>query len=240
MSDISVYPSTTQQRILVVDDDPQVRRLVELRLDSAGFEVLSAASAQEALDLVARHGLPHLAIVDIMMPGISGFEFCEALKQLGDVPVIMLTAVNEEEAIVRSIERCAEDYVTKPFRPRELVARVQRVLRRIGDFSYTLGPLIQVDDRLTVDFVHRQVIVSGREVALTPTETKLLYILMCNAGRAVTVDFLLRRLWPLEEASAEALRVHVHRLREKIEDDSNQPRYIATERGLGYRFEAEH
>lgn len=231
------HPAIGQQRILLVDDDPGIRRLVKLELEHAGLEVFTAASGQEALRVVARHGLPHLAIVDILMPGMDGIEFCEALRQLGDVPVIMLTAVSEEQTVVRAIERCAEDYITKPFRPRELLARVQRVLRRIGDFAYALDSPIQVDERLSVDFAHRQVIVNGRAVALTPTEARLLHILMRNAGQTVTNEFLLSRLWPLEEVFVDTLRVHVRRLREKIEADPNRPTYIVTERGLGYRFE---
>ena len=226
------------QRILVVDDDPEVVRLVGLRLDQAGYEVLTATSGQHALDVVQRHGLPHLAIVDIRMPGIDGFEFCRLVQQYCDLPIIFLTAVDEEETVIQGIERYAEDYVTKPFRARELVARVQRVLRRIGDFTYTLAPLTQIDEDLAIDFVHQQAVVRGQDVALTPTETKLLYILMRNAGRIVTTDFLLRRLWPLEEVFEDALRVHVHRLRQKIEPVPGQPRYVLTERGVGYKFPA--
>jgi DNA-binding response OmpR family regulator len=113
---------------------------------------------------------------------------------------------------------------------------VQRVLRRVGDFAYTLDPVTQVDEHLAVDFAHRQAIVDGQPVPLTPTETKLLHILMHNAGRAVTTDFLLRRLWPLEEVFEDTLRVHVHRLRRKIEPTLAQPCYIVTERGIGYSF----
>ncbi|MCW5852734.1 MAG: response regulator transcription factor [Anaerolineae bacterium] len=224
------------QRILVLDDDPEVVRLVSLRLDQAGYEVLTASSGQQALDVIQRHGLPHLAIVDIRMPGMDGFEFSRLVQQYSDLPIIFLTAVDEEETVIQGIERYAEDYVTKPFRARELVARVQRVLRRIGDFAYTLAPLTQIDDDLGIDFVHQQAVVGGQEVALTPTETKLLYILMRNAGRIVTTDFLLRRLWPLEEVFEDALRVHVHRLRHKIEPVPSQPRYVLTERGVGYKF----
>jgi len=148
--------------------------------------------------------------------------------------------VDEEETIVQSIEQYAEDYTLKPFSPRELTARVQRVLRRIGDFAYTLAPVTQVDDRLGVDFAHQQAIVEGQAVDLTPIETKLLYILMRNAGRTVTSDFLRRRLWPLEQVFENTLRVHVRRLRQKIEVDPGQPRYITTDRGLGYRFEPKH
>jgi DNA-binding response OmpR family regulator len=222
----------------VVDDDPAIVRLVRDKLDRAGFEVWTAANGQEAVDVIAQRGLPHLAVVDVMMPGMDGFEFCQRTQRFADLPVIMLTAVDEEETVIQGIEHYAEDYVTKPFSPRELVARVQRVLRRIGDFAYALDAVTRVDDHLAVDFAHQQAIVDGDAVSLTPTETKLLFILMRNAGRTVTTDFLLRRLWPLEEVYEDVLRVHVHRLRQKIEPVSSQPRYLVTERGLGYRFAA--
>ena len=223
-------------RILVVDDDPALLRMVRDKLDTEGFFVLSAASGQEALQMIERHGLPHLAIVDLMMPEMDGYEFCRTIQQYSDLPVIMLTAIDQEEIVIQGLEHYAEDYVTKPFSPRELVARVRRILRRIGDFAYTLERLIPVDDRLNVDFVRQQVIIDERPVALTPIETKLLYILMRNAGRITTNDFLLRRLWPLEEVFEDTLRVHVHRLRHKIEANPSRPRYIITERGKGYTF----
>jgi DNA-binding response OmpR family regulator len=232
------HATATFQRILVVDDDPAILRLVSDKLDRAGFEVFTAASGQEGLDVIGRHGLPHLAVVDINMPGMDGFQFCQAVQQFSDLPIILLTAVDDEDMVVQGIEQFAEDYVTKPFSPRELVARVQRVLRRIGDFAYTLDPLTRVDERLLVDFAHQQVSVEQGPVALTPTETKLLYILMRNAGRTVTADFMLRRLWPWGDVFEDTLRVHVHRLRHKIENDPARPRYILTERGLGYRFKA--
>ena len=224
------------QRILVVDDDPAILRLVGVKLDNAGFTVLTASCGQHALDVIAKRGLPHLAIVDIHMPGMDGFGFCRAVQAFADLPIILLTAVDEEETIIRGIEHYAEDYVTKPFSPRELVARVQRVLRRIDDFGYTVEPVAQVDDRLAVDFANQKARVDGQWISLTPTETKILYILMRNAGRTLTGDFLLRRLWPLEEVYADALRVHVHRLRQKIEPVPSKPHYVVTDRGLGYRF----
>jgi DNA-binding response OmpR family regulator len=226
------------ERILVVDDDPKIRQLVDLRLTPAGYEVFTAASGEEALEVISRQGLPHLAVVDLIMPGMTGFEFCEAVQRFSDLPVILLTAMGEEDTVVEGIERFAEDYIVKPFSPRELLARVERVLRRIGDFAYTLEPVMQVDERLSVDIAHQRAQVAGQEVDLTPTETKLLYILMRNADRTVTTDFLLRRLWPLEEVFEDTLRVHVHRLRQKIEVDPSKPCYIVTERGLGYRFGA--
>jgi DNA-binding response OmpR family regulator len=225
-------------RILVVDDDPKIRQLVDLRLTPAGYEVLTAASGEEALGVIERQGLPHLAIVDIVMPGMNGFEFCEVVQRFSDLPVILLTAMGEEDTVVEGIERFAEDYIVKPFSPRELLARVQRVLRRIGDFAYTLEPVIRVDARLSVDIPHQKALVADDMIDLTPTETKLLYILMRNASHVVTTDFLLRRLWPLEEVFEDTLRVHVHRLRQKIEEDPGAPCYIITERGLGYRFGA--
>lgn len=226
----------TTQRILVVDDDPSILRLVKDKLEGAGYEVFTASSGQQALDLIGWRGMPHLAIVDINMPGMNGLQFCDAVQQFSDLPVIMLSAIDEEETIIQSISRYAEDYVTKPFSPRELLARVQRVLRRIGDFAYTIDGVTTVDEYLAVDFSHQRAIIAGHPVQLTPTETKLLYLLMRNAGRTVTTDFLLRRLWPLEEIFEDALRVHVHRLRQKIEPDSTRPHYIITDRGVGYSF----
>jgi DNA-binding response OmpR family regulator len=232
------YACGEGQRILVVDDDPAVLQLVRDKLDREGFEVHTAASGQEALSIIERRGLPHLAIVDIGMPGMDGFGFCQVVQRFSDLPVILLTAIHEEETIIRGIDHYAEDYVTKPFSPRELVARVRRVLRRIGDFAYALEPVIQVDDHLAVDFAHQQAMVDGRPTSLSPTETKLLYLLMRSAGRPVTTAFILRRLWPLEDVFEDALRVHVYRLRRKIEPVPSRPHYIVTERGLGYQFMA--
>lgn len=208
------------------------------KLEGAGYEVWTAASGGQAIEVIERRGMPHLAIVDINMPGMNGLRFCETVQQFSDLPVIMLSAVDEEETIVGSISRYAEDYVTKPFSPRELVARVQRVLRRIGDYSYTWDVETRVDDFLVVDIPHQRALVAGQAVPLTPTETKLLYLLMRNAGHTVTTDFLLRRLWPMEEVFEDTLRVHIHRLRQKIEPVPARPRYVLTERGVGYSFPA--
>ena len=226
------------QRILVVDDDPAIQRLLKDKLEGAGYEVWTASSGQSALDVIDRRGLPHLAVVDINMPGMNGLGFCQAVQQFSDLPVIMLSAIDEEETIVGSISRYAEDYITKPFSPRELVARVQRVLRRIGDYSYTWDVVTRVDPHLSVDFPHQRAIIDGQSVQLTPTETKLLYLLMRNAGRTVSTSFLLQRLWPMEEVFEDALRVHIHRLRQKIEPSPSRPRYVLTERGIGYSFPA--
>ncbi len=223
-------------RILAVDDDEGIRIVVRATLQSAGFEVWSAASGPEALELLERRGLPHVALVDIMMPDMSGLELCRKIQEYIDLPVIMLTSVDDVRTVVDAIDTVAEDYVVKPFQPDELVARVRRLLRRIGDYSYTLEPRIRVDDRLSVELARRQAIVDGRTVELTPTETKLLYILMRGGERTVRTDYLLRRLWPLEEVYEESLRTHVWRLRKKIEPSARKPRYVITRRGVGYSF----
>jgi DNA-binding response OmpR family regulator len=224
------------QRILVVDDDPAIRRLLKDKLEGAGYEVWTAENGVQAMEVIGRRGMPHLAIVDINMPGMNGIRFCETVQQFSDLPVIMLSAVDEEETIVGTISRYAEDYVTKPFSPRELIARVERVLRRVGDYNYTWDVETRVDDFLVIDIPHQRALTDGRSVPLTPTETKLLYLLMRNAGHTVTTDFLLRRLWPMEEVFEDTLRVHIHRLRQKIEPAPSRPRYVLTERGVGYSF----
>ena len=157
------------QRILAVDDNPYTLRIVEHALDKAGYEVLTASSGQDAMHVIQKHGLPHLAIVDINMPVMDGFEFCRTVHQFSDLPVIMLTAVNEEETIIKSIEEFAEDYIIKPFSPNELIARVKRVLRRIGVFTYALAPITKIDEHLSIDFANREVVVANEKTSLTPT-----------------------------------------------------------------------
>lgn len=224
------------KKILVVDDNSYTLRLVRATLEQAGYQVSTAISGEEALTLIDRHGMPHLAIVDLHMPGMSGFEFCYQVHEYSDLPVIMLTAVGSEETVIEGLEKHAEDYIVKPFSGPELVLRVSNVLHRMGDFSYTLEASTVVDDRLMINFPRREAIVDGQAIALTPTESKLLYILVRNAGRIVTTEFLLNRIWPLQDAQEDRLHVHVHRLRRKIESDHDQPRYIVAERGTGYRF----
>ncbi|HMT20758.1 MAG TPA: response regulator transcription factor [Promineifilum sp.] len=225
------------QRILVVDDNDYTLRIVRHTLEQAGYEVSTAISGPEALKLINRHGLPHLAIVDLHMPEMSGFEFCHTIHEYSDVPVIMLTAANTEETIIEGLEVHAEDYMVKPFNPPELIARVRRVLARMEDYTYTLESTTRIDERLLINFPLREATVGDEVVSLTPTETKLLYILVRNAGRIVTTDFLLNRIWPLQEAKEDRLHVHVHRLRGKIERDPNNPVYILAERGVGYTFQ---
>jgi DNA-binding response OmpR family regulator len=229
--------STPRQIVLAVDDNLYTLRIVQHALEQAGFTVLTAVSGEDALAIMSREGLPHLAVVDIHMPpGMSGFEFCRTVHQFSDLPVVMLTAVNEENTIIEGLDEHAEDYIIKPFSPAELIARVKRVLRRMGDFSYTMEPLTRVDSHLTINFPERKAFVDNKPISLTPTETKLLYILMRNAGKTVSTEFIIRRIWPLEPAYEDRLHVHMHRLRRKIERKSH-PRYIVSERGAGYIFQ---
>jgi len=222
--------------ILAVDDEPSTLAVIDRALAGQGLEVRSSASGQDALDRIRKEGLPHLAVIDLLMPGMTGIELCSAIKSFSDVPLIILTAVGTKDTLIDAIERFAEDYIVKPFDPRELAARVVRVLRRIGDFSYASEPLVKIDERLSVDFAGQRAIVDGATVKLTPTEAKLLYLLMRSAPRPVATTFLLQRLWPGEEVFEDTLRVHVHRLRQKIEPEGSGHRYVVTERGAGYAF----
>ena len=230
---------TEPYNILVVDDNLYTLRIVQYALEHAGYQSHTVTSGEEALTFINDEGLPHLAIVDYHMPpGMSGFEFSRTIHQFCDLPIILLTAVNDENTIIEGLEQHAEDYIIKPFNPGELVVRVQRVLQRMGDFAFKLEALTRVDDRLSINFPQRQALVLDKVVSLTPTETKLLYILMRQAGKVVTTEYLLRRLWPMEPAFEDRLHVHMHRLRHKIEDkkDKTCPQYIKSERGTGYVF----
>lgn len=224
------------QRILVVDDDPDIAQVVRLTLEEEGFDVSVAHSAKDAFEKMTKEGLPHLAVVDIRMPGTDGLELARKVQKYSDLPVIMLTAVNEEDTVVKAIEEVAEDYVTKPFVPKVLAARVKRVMRRMGDFAFRLDALTVIDDRLAINFADKKALIGEKTVPLTPTETKLLHILIRSARRTVSTEYLLGRLWPLDEVFEDTLRVHVHRLRQKIEPHSGSPKYLITQRGIGYSF----
>jgi DNA-binding response OmpR family regulator len=232
-----MYAEASSQRILVVDDSRVIQITVRKVLEEAGYEVTVAGSGEDALNLIAKRGLPHLALVDINMPpGMDGFALAEKLHQFSDVPIIMLTAVDEEETVVEGLKHHAEDYIVKPFRSSELAARVRNVLNRMGDFAYQLDPDIVVDDRLSVNLPQRHVTVAGEPVSISPTESRILYVLLKHGGRVVRTEFLLRRVWPHEEAFEDRLHAHIYRLRKKIESNPREPQYIISEWGVGYRF----
>jgi two-component system KDP operon response regulator KdpE len=219
-------------RILVCDDEPQILRALRVILRDAGYEAVTAAGGEEALDAAAVKP-PAAAIVDLMLPDIDGIEVTKRLREWSEMPIIVLSAVGEEEAKVRALSAGADDYVTKPFGPPELVARLEAALRRAKPEA--AEPVI-VADQLAVDLAARSVRRDGSEVHLTPTEFELLRALAQNRGRLMTHRALLIEVWgPAYEDDFQVLRAHIANLRRKIEPPDG-PRYIRTDPGVGYRF----
>lgn len=221
------------RRILVCDDEPQILRALKVVLREAGFEAIAAETGEEALDRAAVRP-PDAAIIDLVLPDIDGIEVCRRLREWSDMPILVLSAVGEEEEKVRALEAGADDYVTKPFGARELVARVQAALRRAGGGPDE--PAIRVDG-LEVDLSARTVRVEGSEIHLTPIEFDLLRTLARNRGRLMTHRSLLVEVWGPQYASdTQILRTHIANLRRKIEPAGEGPRYIRTDPGVGYRL----
>ena len=221
-------------RILVCDDEPQILRALRVILRDAGFEAVTTSSGEEALDAAAVRP-PAAAIVDLMLPDIDGVEVTERLREWSEIPIIVLSAVGEEEEKVRALAAGADDYVTKPFGPPELIARLQAALRRAAPEASE--PLIRADG-IEIDLASRSVRRDGEEVHLTPTEFELLRTLAVNRGRLMTHRNLLVEVWGVQyEDDLQVLRAHVANLRRKIEPDGG-PRYIRTDPGVGYRFAA--
>jgi two-component system KDP operon response regulator KdpE len=226
----------TKYKILAVDDEKRMVRFIQLNLEQDGFQVITAYNGKEALEQV-RTQLPDLVLLDIMMPDINGFEVLKKIREVSSVPVIMLTAKGEEDDRIQGLELGADDYITKPFSPRELVSRIRAVLRRTKAFKEDQIDIIKVDDRLTIDFSRREVWVEGKKVDLRPTEYRLLYHLVKNAGWVNTHEQLLSKVWGFEyQDEPHYVRLYVNYLRKKLEEDPSNPKYILTERGVGYRF----
>ena len=222
--------------ILVVDDESRMIRFVQYNLELDGFRVISAHDGLEAIEKV-RTQLPDLVIMDVMMPKMDGFEALERIRETSDVPVIMLTVKNEDDDKHIAFSRGADDYLTKPFSPQELVDRVKAVLRRAAGPSPTDSQILTVDDRLQVDFASREVIVEGKRISLRPTEWRLLYHLIKNANWVMPSELLLQKVWGFEyQDDVQLLRLYIAYLRSKIEKDTGNPQYILTERGVGYKF----
>ncbi len=222
--------------ILIVDDEAKMIRFVRMNLELEGYRVTEAGDGLEALERV-RQDLPDLVLLDVMMPHMDGFETLERLREISKVPVIMLTVRGDEEDRIRGLELGADDYVTKPFSPRELASRIRAVLRRVEKPASAGGEAVRIDDRLSVDFRQREVIVDGKRINLRPTEHRLLYHLVNNPGWVMTHEMLLSKVWGYEyRDDTQLLRLYITYLRQKIEPDPSNPRYIFTERGVGYRF----
>ena len=228
--------SSRKYRILVVDDERRMVGFIRLNLEQDGFEVIEAYNGTEALERL-RDSLPDLILLDVMMPDIDGFEVLRMIREISQVPVIMLTAKGEEDDKVKGLELGADDYVTKPFSPRELVSRVKAVLRRGSTFEEDEEGVIEIDDHLKIDFGRREVWVDDELVKLRPTEYRLLYHLVQNAGWVLTHDQILTKVWGYEyRDEPHYVRLYINYLRQKLEQDPSDPKYILTERGVGYRF----
>ena len=225
------------QTILVVDDEPEIVRLVRSYLEADGFRVVTASDGQQALH-VARHEKPDLVVLDVLMPHMDGLEFTRRIRREQDVPILMLTARAEETDRIVGLELGADDYVTKPFSPREVVARVRAILRRTQT-QPTSSPLLRAGS-ITLDQDTHTVTVSGKPVALTPTEFSILETLMTTPGRVFSRAELLEAAQGIAFDSFEStVNAHVMNMRRKLEPDPAHPRYILTVRGVGYRLAPE-
>ncbi len=223
-------------RILVVDDELSIIKLLRANLEARDYEVLAAVDGAEALHTIEME-LPDLIILDIMMPKVDGFEVCRRLREWSQVPIIMLSARGDENDKVKCLDVGADDYITKPFGASELIARVRAVLRRTEMAgSIPTQPSFTSGD-LRINFVKRQVTIANKEAKLTPTEYNLLQELVLNAGKVLTHTYLLNKVWGAEyREEREYLHVFTRRLRSKLEPDPANPRYIMTVPGVGYQF----
>jgi DNA-binding response OmpR family regulator len=225
-------------RILVVDDDAPSVKMISFLLREEGYEVSTADNGATALEVIDRES-PDLVVLDVMMPHLDGFEVCRRIRQKMDVPIIFLSAKGETVDRVAGLQLGADDYLAKPFEPSELLARVKAVLRRTEAFAVE-----DTQSRLTVGEItlepvnNRIVLAGGRKAALTPIEFRLLHCLMRNAGRILSHDVLMSSVWGYEyEGYSNQIAVYIRRLRMKIEEDPDHPKFLTTVRGVGYKFE---
>ncbi|MBV8830975.1 MAG: response regulator transcription factor [Acidobacteriaceae bacterium] len=222
-------------KVLIVDDEPQIRRVVRAALSLKGYELFEARNGEEALDVLREYD-PDLVLLDMNMPGIGGMETCRKLRSVSEVPIIVLSVRDGEADKIAALDAGADDYVTKPFSVNELMARIRANLRRVPSQSDSAQPLVLSDD-LVIDFSKRHVLARGKAVRLTPKEFELLQFLASNPDKPVPHRKLLQTLWgPEYGEEVEYLRVFVSQLRKKIEPDPAHPRYILTEPWVGYRF----
>ena len=220
-------------RVLVVDDERAIRRYLHAALNAQGYTVYEAASGQEALNVVVADR-PDLIILDLGLPDIDGVEVTRRLREWTQIPILILSVREQEQDKIAALDAGADDYLTKPFSSGELMARMRVALRR--SMQNTSEPVYQIDE-LKVDLAHRQVLVAGEEIPLTPTEYDLLRLFVQNAGKVLTHHQLLRQVWGSGyESEAHLLRVNMSNLRRKIEPDPTRPHYILTEPGVGYRL----
>ena len=223
-------------KILVIDDEPHLVKLVRSNLEAQHFKVISAMDGPSGLAMAEKEG-PDLIILDIMLPGMDGFDVLQKIREFSAVPVVMLTAKDQEIDVVRGLHLGADDYVRKPFSVHELLARVEAVLRRAAPTEDVMTRPPFVADDFVMDFQQRKISVRGKEIKVGPTEYKLLTQLVRNAGRVMLHADLLRKVWgPEYGGETEYLRVYISYLRNKIEEHPATPKYILTEHGVGYMF----
>jgi two-component system KDP operon response regulator KdpE len=224
--------------ILIVDDEARIRDFVRMNLELEHYRVIEAGDGVLALEQL-RDNLPDLIVLDVMMPEMDGFETLRAIREVSTAPVIMLTVRQGEQDKIHGLDLGADDYLAKPFSPRELLSRIRALLRRSLMAPPSRKTEIVVDPDLRIDFARREVVVRGKKVALRPTEYRLLYHLVSNAGRLLSHETLLSKVWGREyRDEAHYLRLYITYLRQKLEQDPAHPQYILTERGVGYRFKA--
>lgn len=225
-----------EKTLLIIDDDQRLLDALALYFDKQGYHVFTASEGNEGLRrLYQVH--PDLVILDIMLPRIDGWKVCERIREMIDVPIIMLTARDEEADRVKGLGMGADDYVAKPFSLRELAARVEAVLRRSQALQERHNEILYADDYLAIDAARMEVRCAGQPVNLTATERRVLFFLAKNQGRLLTINHILTSVWGSEYMdAANYVRLYVWRLRQKIEPVPDKPRYILTEHGMGYRF----
>ena len=225
-------------RVLIVDDEQQVLRLLRTALTARGYDVTAAASGEEALEILSRR-LPDVIVLDLVMPGLSGLDVCRAVRERSSVPILVLSARGEEQDKVRALDLGADDYLTKPFGMEELLARIRVALRHTAGGAAE-APGVFTSGALRIDFNSRRVWRGEAEVHLTPTEYELLKFLVQHADRALTHGMILRAVWgPAYTSESQYLRVYIPQLRRKLEADPARPRLILTEPGVGYRFHSQ-
>lgn len=226
-------------RLLITEDDLDISNMLKIYFSGLGYDVDTAFRGSEALEKT-HHALPHLVVLDIMLPDIDGYEVCRRLRtntRTSHIPVIFLTQKDERSDRLQGLELGADDYITKPFSPREMVSRVKAVLRRTEGATGSMHGLLEIDDRLKIDFDRREIWLEGKLVKLRPTEYRLLFHLVQNAGWVVSHDQLLQKVWGYEyRDEPHYVRLYINYLRQKLEKDPANPKYILTERGVGYRF----
>lgn len=225
-----------EEKILIVDDEENILELIKFNLQPLGYDVLTLNNGSDALNVIRQHK-PKLVLLDLMLPGMDGYDICKEIRKdnsISHTPVIMITAKSEELDKILGLELGADDYITKPFSVRELLARVKAVLRRTStqviESSYKFG-------EISIDFQKHEVLKSSTKIDLTLKEFELLEILIKNKGRVMTRDFLLDKIWGYEYVGeTRTVDVHIRHLRQKIEEDDKNPKFIETIRGIGYRF----